>query len=57
MDTKKQDDQEIVQGEVRETQVTNFKQLKLVREVIRVSTHLRAGGGCEDTYNSHPHTV
>ncbi len=31
---------------------TGIKQLRLVREVIRVSSHLHAGEGCLDTYHS-----
>jgi hypothetical protein len=57
MDTNKRDDQEVVQGQGRDPEVKNFKRLKLVRETIRVSTRLRAGSGCEDTYNSKPHTL
>ena len=51
MDTKKQNDPEVVEAEgTSKPQVKNFKRLNLVREVIRVSTHLRAGDGCLDTH-------
>jgi hypothetical protein len=34
-----------------------IKRLKLVREVIRVSSHLHAGAGCLDTFHTKSYTT
>ena len=43
-----------ISNEASEPRAANskFKRLKLVREVIRVSSNLRAGNGCFDTFGS-----